>query len=162
MRARWILARGGDPMKSMVLQAGIAGAVAIAAGALAAPVSAATLRYTFGTVSGGVYCDGLTLTTTDRQTYTGEHTGCGGDVPADGRRVHGHGGSHLNVKTTSPGDDTVFTFFLYLRQKQWVLYVNINGVREEINSGVLIKGAPANNGRPSQDTDPRALRDRVF
>jgi hypothetical protein len=155
-------------MKLKFLKATVLATAAMAAGAFASPTLAKTLTYTFGSVDGGAYCDGVTLTTVNNATYGGTHTGCTNNDPAGGYNVKVNGGANLDIATTftSDGDTDAYTFFLYLKGNEWFLYHTVNGVFTQINSGVLINGAPVSpkgaHLKSSRDTNPKALLDRMF
>jgi hypothetical protein len=155
-------------MKSTLLKATVLATAAIAVGALASPAAAKTLKYTFGTASGAAYCDGLTLTTTNNSTYGGTHTGsCVNPDPAGGYMVKVNGGPNLDIATTYSATSTsAYTFFLYLKGNVWFLYQTIDGVFQQTNSGVLIKGAPPLKAPPgakrAADFNPKGRLDSMY
>ena len=153
-------------MTSKLLKATVLATAAIAVGALAAPVMAKTLTYTFGIAGGGVYCDGITLTqaTTGHPTWGGTHTGCTNNDPAGGYDVKVNGGANLDIATTDTaiGNTSAFTYFLNLKQQYWYEYQTIGGVFEQTNSGPLIRGAPpakAPTGAKHSGQDPNSKGD---
>ena len=124
---------------------------AIALGALASPVMAKTLTYTFGISGGGTHCDGVTLTqaTVGHPTWGGTHTGCTNNDPAGGYDVKVNGGANLDIATTNTLDGPYeMTFFLNLKQQFWYLYEVEGGDFQQIDSGPLIKGAPPAKSPP--------------
>jgi hypothetical protein len=133
-------------MTSKLLKTTLLATAAIAVGALASPVMAKTLTYTFGIAGGGAYCDGLTLTqaTTGHPTWGGTHTGCTNNDPAGGYNVRVNGGANLDIATTDTkaGNPDAYTYFLNLKQQYWYEYQTIGGVFYQTNSGPLIRGAP--------------------
>jgi len=158
-------------MKTEILKAIAVAAATITVGALASPVMAKTLTYTFGTVSGGAYCDGLTLTqaTVGHPTWGGTHTGCTNNDPAGGYNVKVNGGPNLDIATTDTlsGATQAYTFFLNLKQQYWYLYDTSGGVFAQINSGPLIKGAPPAAKAPgvrkaSTAPHPKGQLDQMF
>jgi hypothetical protein len=158
-------------MKSTLLKATVLATTAIAVGALASPVMAKTLRFTFGTVSGGSYCDGLTLTqaTTGHPTWGGTHTGCTNNDPAGGYDVKVNGGANLDIATTDThtGATQAYTYFLNLQQHYWYLYDTSAGVFAQINSGPLVNGAPPADARvgarkASTAPNPKGKLDQMF
>jgi hypothetical protein len=158
-------------MTSKLLKATLLATAAIAVGGLASSATAKTLKYTFGTVSGGAYCDGLTLTqaTTGHPTWGGTHTGCTNSDPAGGYNVKVNGGSNLDIATTDTltGATQAYTFFLNLTQHYWYLYDTTGGVFAQINSGPLINGAPPATARvggrkASTAPNPKGKLDQMF
>jgi hypothetical protein len=157
--------------KSKLLKAGVLATAAIALGALASPVMAKTLTYTFGNASGGAYCDGITLTqaTVGHPTWGGTHTGCTNSDPAGGYSVYVNGGANLDIATTDTltGATQAYTFFLNLKQQYWYLYDTTSGVFAQINSGPLIRGAPPaaktpGAGKSSTAANPKGRLDQMF
>lgn len=159
-------------MKSKLLKATVLATAAIAIGALVSPAMAKTLKYTFGTVSGGAYCEGLTLTqaTVGHPTWGGTFTGCTNQDPAGGYDVKVNGGMNLDIATTDSLNNPsagAFTFFLNLKQQYWYLYDTSGGVFAQINSGPLIKGAPPAAKAPgvrkaSTAPHPKGQLDQMF
>jgi hypothetical protein len=158
-------------MKSKLLKATVLATAAIAVGALASPVMARTLKYTFGTVSGGAYCEGLTLTqaTVGHPTWGGTLTGCTNQDPAGGYDVKVNGGMNLDIATTDSLNNPsagAFTFFLNLKQQYWYLYDTSGGVFAQINSGPLIRGVPSAKApgahRPATMPNPKGQLNQMF
>ena len=137
-------------MTPKICKAAVLATAAIAVGALASPVMAKTLTYTFGISGGGAHCDGLTLTqaTTGHPTWGGTHTGCANNDPAGGYDVKVNGGANLDIATTNTtiGPNAI-TFFLNLKQQFWYAYEVVGGVFQQVDSGPLIKGAPPPQAR---------------
>jgi hypothetical protein len=138
-------------MKSKLLKATLFATAALAMGAMATATQAktTTLTYTFGTAYGGEYCDGITLTSSDKVTYSGTHTGscldstnyAGGfasKIKVDSAKTY------VNASTTDNLDlpGYAITFLLDVKGSEWYLYTNIGSGFELFNEGVLIKGAP--------------------
>ncbi len=140
---------GGKGIKTMKYGLSSATALATAAiaiGALASPVMAKTLTFTFGIDGGGAHCDGVTLTqaTVGHPTWGGTLTGCSNGDPAGGYSVGVNGGKNLDIATTNTAVGPYeMTFFLNLKQNEWYLYEVVSGDFEQIDSGPLIKGAPS-------------------
>jgi hypothetical protein len=156
-------------MTTNLLKATLLATAAIAAGALASPVMARTLTYTFGIAGGGAYCDGVTLTqaTTGHPTWGGAHTGCTNNDPAGGYSVNVNGGPNLDIATTDTQIGTqAYTYFLNLKQQYWYLYETIGGVFIQTNSGPLIVGAPpaipAGASKRSTAPNPKGTLDQMF
>jgi len=158
-------------MTSKLLKTTVLATVAIAIGALASPVTAATHKFTFASPSGAAYCDGLTLTraTSGHPTWGGTHTGCTNGDPAGGYIVRVNGGPNYDIATTdSLNAPTVgaLTFYLNLPSNQWFLYETIGGLNYQVNNGILINGAPpakAERGvRPSTAPNPKGKLDQMF
>jgi hypothetical protein len=155
-------------MKSTILKTALVAGVALAACAIASTASAKTFRYTLGTASGGSYCDGFTVTTTDKVHYSGTHTGsCVPNVPADGfaSKISGFV-PIVNLATLYPESATnAYTLLFSSKVMAWELWVDSGGVLTEINSGPLIQGAPPTGHRPgaksisaAQDKHPHLPR----
>ena len=142
-------------MKSSIVKTALLASAALAMGAIASSASAKTVAYTFGTASGGSYCDGLTLTSSDRGIiWSGTHTGsCQNADPAGGLavKVKHNSTPYLDIATTFTVDGpSAYTVFLNIPSSTWFLYTVSGGVFTEINSGPLINGAPpAKFGAPS-------------
>ncbi len=145
--------------------------LAMALGALASPSLAKTYAYTFGTVSGGAYCDGLTISNGGSgDGWSGNHTGCTDDDPAGGFTARIGGTTYLDINTTdnenSPG--LFLTYLLEPKSRQWFLFTSTNdgGGFQLINEGMLIKGAPASGKRPGAQAstfrNPKAVDKPVF
>jgi hypothetical protein len=158
-------------MTSKLLNATLLATAAIAVGALASPVMAKTLTYTFGTVDGGAYCDGLTLTqaTVGQPTWGGTHTGCTNNDPAGGYNVKVNGGANLDIATTDTaiGNTSAYTYFLYLKGNEWFEYQTIDGVFEQTDGGPLINGAPPAKALPGakhsgQDPNSKGKLDKMY
>ena len=126
-----------------MMKAALLAAAALVIGASAA--NAATLKYTFATSGGSPYCDGVTLTTSDNVTYSGNHTGCTNNDAADGfaARITGLP-KVIDIATqdslNSPG--YTFTFLIDKPAQTWALYADLGSGFEEFNAGVLVKGVP--------------------
>ena len=157
-------------MTTKLLKATLLATAAIALGALASPVMAKTLTYTFGIAGGGAYCDGITLTqaTTGHPTWGGAHTGCTNGDPAGGYQVNVNGGPNLDIATTDTalGVSQAFTYFLNLKQQYWYLYETTGGVFSQTNSGPLLKGAPPAQvpgvRKSSTAPNPKGKLDQMF
>lgn len=110
----------------------------------ASGAGAKTLTYTFATASGTPYCDGVTITTTDKVTYTGTHTGsCEGAQPADGLAVTFKGsGAVLDIATMDSGFTTPEVFLISVKKLTWSLYLDTGSGFGFLNSGSLVAGAP--------------------
>jgi hypothetical protein len=124
----------------------LAAAVLLVAGA----ASAKTYKYTLVGNTGTVYCDGLTVSTTNNVVYTGTHTGsCQSNQPADGwaARIKGYI-PVIDVSTEySDAPDVVYTFIFSTKVLAWELWTDEGGVWTEINYGSLQKGAPQGGAR---------------
>ena len=149
-------------MKSTLLKATVLATAAIAMGALASPAAAKTYKYTFATNSGAAYCDGITVSTTDKVHYSGTHTGsCVPNVPADGfaSRIKGYV-PVVNLATTNVNiTNNAYAYLFSSKVMAWALFTDVGGVWTQVNSGVLLKGAPESH-RPGAKTfssasDPR-------
>ena len=124
---------------------------ALAVGVAASPSVAKTYKFTFGTPTGGEFCDGLTISTTDKLTYSGNHTGtCEGTAQYAGgfaTKIKGDG-KFIDISTTDLGTPGyALTFLLDLKASTWFLYVNQGFAFQLVNEGILIKGAPRNSKR---------------
>ncbi len=161
-------------MKSKFLTAGAVAAAALALGAFASPAAAGgNISYTFGTPSGGAYCDGVTMTSTNGQSYQGFHVNstCAGDEDAAGGLAVKVGSTKVVEMVTTVDNqwtNTPIVFYLDTKHKAWYLYLNeypIGGSNAyvEINAGTLIKGAPAGkgNGVSSTHAKPGAKIDKM-
>jgi len=140
-------------MKSKLLTGTLLATAALAVAAFASPAAAGgKINYTFGTPSGGLYCDGIQMSVTSG-TYAGFHINSDCDSVNDtaaglavkiGKTKYVEG--MTGVMDAYP--NTQFMFYLDLKAKTWYLYVdlyNLEGVSQyvEINAGTLVKGAPA-------------------
>jgi hypothetical protein len=105
---------------------------------------AKTEKFTLVGSDGTVYCDGLTLTTSDNVTYAGIHTGsCESAQPADGFATHIKGYVPVvDVATQYTGSTATYTFILSAKVGAWELLTDESGVFTVVNSGTLAKGAP--------------------
>jgi hypothetical protein len=141
-------------MKSTLLKATVLATGAIAMGALASPASAKTFKYTFATNSGAAYCDGITVTTTDKVNYSGTHTGsCVPNVPADGfaSRIKGYV-PVVNLATTNVTiTNNAYSYIYSSKVMAWELFTDEGGVWTAIASGRLLSGAPESH-RPGTKT----------
>jgi hypothetical protein len=159
-------------MKSKFLTAGAVAAAALALGAFASPAAAAKINYTFGTPSGGAYCDGIKMTATSG-AYAGFHINSNCDSvndPAGGLSVK-IGSSKYVEGMTGVMDalpNTPIMFYLDIKAKTWYLYLNtynLDGTSayQELNAGTLIKGAPAahKGGTPSVHVKAGAKIDKM-
>jgi hypothetical protein len=156
-------------MKSKLPKVAVLATAVIAIGAMASPLMARTLTYTFGETGGGAHCDGITLKTSNGITYGGTHTGCTDNDPAGGYKVKVNGGSNLDIATTNELSESSYgalTYFLNLEQNEWYLYITSGGVFGQIDSGPLIAGAPPLNARagatPTGSPNPKGKMDRMF
>ena len=158
-------------MKSKFLKATVLATAAIAVGALASPVMAKTLTYTFGISAGGAHCDGVTLTqaTVGHPTWGGTHTGCTNNDPAGGYDVRVNGGMNLDIATEDSLNNPsagAYTFFLNLKQQYWYLYDTVDGVFAQFNSGPLIKGVPSAKTpgvhKPATVPNPKGRLNQMF
>lgn len=126
-----------------MMKAALLAAAVLIVGASAA--NAKTLKYTFGTSTGGSYCDGVTLKTTDNVIYGGHHTGsCTKNDKAGGFAATISGTSVIDIATTdkanAPGK--TFTFLLNTKAATWALYTLEGSTYTLINQGPLVAGAP--------------------
>ncbi len=152
-------------MKSKFLMAGAVATAALTLGAFASPAAAAKINYTFGTFSGGAYCDGVTMTTTNGVSYQGFHQNstCAGDQDAAGGLAVKVGSTKVVEMVTTVDaqwTNTPIVFYLDTKGKAWYLYLNeypIGGGNAyiEINAGALLKGAPAGKGNGVSSTHPK-------
>jgi len=157
-------------MKTKLSKATLLATAAIAVAAVASPLMAKTLTYTFGSSAGGAHCDGITLTTTNHGlTYGGTHTGCTDNDAAGGYKVKVNGGPNLDIATTNEASESSYgalTYFLNLQQNAWYMYITSGGVYEQIDSGTLIAGAPEAKARvgakPSGSSKSGVKLDRMF
>jgi hypothetical protein len=158
-------------MKSKLSRATVLATAAIAVGALASPVMAKTLEFTFGIAGGGAHCDGLTLTQVknppENLSYGGTHTGCTNNDPAGGYAVRVNRGNNLDIATTNTTiSPNAWTFFLNLESNEWFLYEIGGGVFQQIDSGPLIAGPPPPKARvgakPAGSPNPKGTLDRMF
>ena len=141
-------------MKNRLVRFGALATAILAIGAYASPAAAfpKNLAYTFGTTSGSSYCDGLTLTSTDKLAYYGFHVNddcAGSNDPAEGLvvRLGGHKVIEVITGVASQYPNLAFVFYIDPTALTWDLYINeyyLDGTSDyiEINSGNLIKGAP--------------------
>ena len=138
-------------MKSTILKTALVAGVALAASAIASSASAKTYTYTLGITGGGTYCDGFTVTTSDKLHYSGTHTGsCVPNVPADGfaSRMSGYV-PVVNLATLYPESTTnAYTLLFSAKALAWELWSDSGGVFTMINSGPLVPGAPPASNRP--------------
>jgi hypothetical protein len=135
-------------MKSKILKAALLASAALAMGAMATSTQAKSYDYNFGTPYGGEYCDGLTLTSSDKIIYSGLHSGtCEGSSQYAG----GFAGSEkktakgINISTTDaflPG--YAITFLVDTKAVTWAVYGNLGDGFEFLNSGPLIVDSPKN------------------
>ena len=125
-------------MKSIIVKTALLASAALVVGAIAPSASAKTYNFAF---TG--YCDGVTLTTPDKQSYGGNRTGCVTDQA---------GGVAMKVKfnptpyvdyAASDGGTGAFTFFLNIPALTWYVYDTSGGVFTLINSGTMTNGSPA-------------------
>jgi hypothetical protein len=153
-------------MKSKILKTVLLATATLAMGAMATTTQAKALKYTFGTTYGGSYCDGVTLTTSDKVTYSGTHTGSCLDSTnyAGGFATTIKGtGKFIDVSTTDNLDlpGYAITFLLDTKAGTWFLYTNIGSGFELFNEGVLIKGAPPvgkkNGAKSAVFKNPKAV-----
>ena len=72
------------------------------------PAAAKTYKYTYATASGAPYCDGITLSSSDKSTYAGIHTGSCLAVNDDagGFAVKIGSGKYVEAAITYTGDGT--------------------------------------------------------
>jgi hypothetical protein len=134
-------------MKSKFLKATLMATAALALGAMATSTQAKSYVYNFGTTYGGEYCDMLTLTSTDKVTYSGLHNGT-----CEGSSQYA-GGFADKIKDTSKGPNIsttdyflpgyALTFLIDPKASTWAVYGNLGSGFEFLNSGPLItsKGA---------------------
>jgi hypothetical protein len=122
----------------------IALAAAVLLMAAAGTANAGTHKYTLVGADGTVYCDGLTVTTTDNLHYSGIHTGsCESGQAADGFATHIKGYVPvIDVATQYTGSTSTYTFLFSNQVLAWQLWTDESGVVTMINSGSLMKGAP--------------------
>jgi hypothetical protein len=129
-------------MKSKILKAALLATAALSIGAFASSTQAKSYDYSFGTPYGGEYCDGLTLTSTDKVIYSGLHSGT-----CEGSSQYA-GGFAASIKKTVKGIDIsttdyflpgyALTFLVDPKGSTWAVYGNIGGGFEFLNSGPLI------------------------
>jgi hypothetical protein len=125
-------------MKSTLMKMALLGTVALGLGAIAPAASAKTIRLAF---TG--YCDGVTLKSTDNQSYGGHRTGCATDQAGGlAVKVKFNPTPYVDYATSDNGVGT-FTFFLNIPTKTWYLYETTGGVFTETNSGAFTYGLPA-------------------
>jgi hypothetical protein len=161
-------------MKSKLLKATVLATAAIAIGAFSTPTMAKSLKYIFGTTYGGEYCDGITLSTTNKESYQGFHVNddCGGSEDAAGGLVAKIGGASYIEGITEVSDElpnTPLTYYLDTKAMTWYLYLNLynlegTNVYEELNAGTLIKGeagAAKKGGTPSFRPKAGAIHDKM-
>jgi len=141
-------------MKNRLMGIGALATAILAIGAYASPAAAfpKKLAYTFYPASGGAYCDGITLTSTDKLAYHGYHVNsdcAGSNDPAEGLvvRLGGHKVIEVITGIASEYPNLALVFYIDPTAYTWLLYVNeyyLNGTNDyiELSSGSLIKGAP--------------------
>ncbi len=134
-------------ISNLILAAGLLGLGTTAA-------MAKTEKFTLVGNDGTVYCDGLTLTTTDKVVYNGIHTGsCESAQPADGfaTKIKGYV-PVIDVATQYTGSPATYTFILSAKVGAWELLTDEGGVFTVVNYGTLAKGAPpAAPGAPASN-----------
>ena len=150
-------------MESRLLTAAVFATAAITVGAFASPTEAKTYTYTFGTGSGGAYCDGITFTNGGSgDIWSGVLLGsCGNDQSVSGFTVKGETTTTIELSSASSAEPGVLEVFLIQpKTLLWYLYVNDGSGLELANEGPLIKGAPpigTRRGKSSLFKNPKAV-----
>lgn len=153
-------------MKSKLLTGTLLATAALAVAAFASPAAAGgKINYTFGTPSGGLYCDGIQMTATSG-AYAGFHINSNCDSvndPAGGLAVKIGSTKYVEGMTgvMDALPNTPIMFYMDTKAKTWYLYLNVYNLEgvsayEELNAGVLVKGAPAGKGVGKSSIHPKA------
>ena len=142
---------GKQLMKSELLKTTV---LAIAAAALASPTMAKTYAYTFATMTGDPYCDGITIGNAGlaAETWSGNHTGCTNNDLAGGFTTRFMKDTIIEISTADTSSQPALAYSFLLNPKAGTFYVYGFPVGyppfQLVGEGILIKGAPPTTRRP--------------
>ena len=122
-----------------------ASVMAVSAALIASATVAKTYTYTFGTQSGGAYCDGITFTNGGSGDGWGGNLlgSCGDENSVAGFTIKGETTNTIELSTGDTSFPGAFdTFLIQPKERLWYLYVDIGSGFLLVNEGKLIKGPP--------------------